>query len=150
MLTKVLINQFNRIFNYFYGKLCLVIKNNKIRLWIVNKERYMYTYEAFETLGVFALLRPVFITFLAILILLFLILISTKKNIINGLTVIILSFISILVSGQLLYDIGIIADETNLGGDSVSFYMFFAILALSFINPLIYFNKFIEIKNNEV
>ncbi|MGG3801444.1 hypothetical protein [Metabacillus fastidiosus] len=110
----------------------------------------MYIYESFETLGVFTLLRPVFITFLVILSLLFLILISTKKNIINGLTVIILSFISILVSGQLLYDIGIIADETSLGGDSVCFYMFFAILALSFINPLIYFNKFIEIKDNKI
>lgn len=50
------------------------------------------------------------------------------------------SFFSILVSGQLLYYEGIIADETGLSGDSVSFFIFLAITGIGIINCIIYFS----------
>lgn len=47
-----------------------------------------------------------------------------------------------------MFDIGIIADEIGLGGDAVSFYMFFVIAGLGIINPIIYFSRKKE-RNNE-
>lgn len=105
----------------------------------------MYTYESFETLGTFTLLRPIFITLLTVSLLLFatLILPKIRLKLINGFAIISISIILVLVSGQVLFYHAIIVDEINLGGDPVSFGMFLAILCLSFINPIIYFNKYI-------
>ena len=108
----------------------------------------MFTYESFETLGVFTLFRPIFVTFVILCLILFInvILPKTKSKIVNGFTVTSLSIVSIIVSGQLLFDIGIIADEINLGGDPVSFYMFIVIVGFGLINPVIYFIRHSEIK----
>ena len=80
----------------------------------------MYTYESFETLGSFTLLRPIFITFLIGLVIMFslVILPGAKNKIINGFTVSFISILTILVSAQVLFYSGIIVDEINLGGDS--------------------------------
>ena len=105
------------------------------------REVEMYTYESFETLGAFTLLRPIFITFLVVSLLLFFVIIipKFKNKVINGITVIGLTGISILVSGQLLFYHGIIVDELGLGGDPVSFYIFLAIVGIGIVNLIIYF-----------
>lgn len=109
----------------------------------VYKGGYMYTFKSFETLGTFTLLRPVFVVILIIsLILFFLMIIPRFKNkIVNGFGVASLSTVSIIVSAQLIFYVGVIADEINLGGDAVSIYLFLAIAILSIVNPIIYFNK---------
>ena len=100
----------------------------------------MITYERFETLGEFTLLRPIFFTILIAIFLLFLIVLFSKPQhkLVNGFSITGLSFFSILIAAQLLYYEGIIVDEINLGGDEVSTYMFIAIVALGFLNPIIY------------
>lgn len=102
----------------------------------------MYTEKSFETLGAFTLLRPVFSTILIATLLLFLIIVipKLKNKMINGFTVVSMTAISALVSGQLLYYSGIIVDEIGLGGDPVSFYLFLAITGTGFINLVIYFS----------
>lgn len=79
----------------------------------------MYTYNSFESLGVFTLLRPIFITILVVSLLLLCIIIipKLKNKMINGFSVLSLTSISILVSGQLLFYSGIIVDEIGLGGE---------------------------------
>lgn len=101
----------------------------------------MYTEKSFETLGAFTLLRPVFIIILVISLALFIILVipKLKNDLINGFTVLSLSAFSILVSGQLLYYEGIIADETGLSGDAISSYIFLAITGIGIINSIVYF-----------
>lgn len=103
----------------------------------------MYTFESFETLGTFTLLRPVFIVLLITTLLIFFFLItSTFKNIIiNGFGVVSLSTLSLIVSAQLIFYVGVIADEISLGGDAISIYLFLAIAIFNFVNPIIYFNK---------
>lgn len=103
----------------------------------------MYTYDSFETLGVFTLLRPVFITLLIISFLLFIVVLvpSTRDKIVNGYTVASISIISLIVSTQLLYYDAIIVDELGLGGDEVTTGMFGVIAALNIVNPTIYFAK---------
>ena len=103
----------------------------------------MYTYESFETLGSFTLLRPIFVTFLIVSLILLVIIIlpRTKNKIINGFTVACISILSILVSAQTLFYSGIIVDEINLGGDAVSTYLFLAIAVISILNPIIYFGR---------
>lgn len=102
----------------------------------------MYTYESFETLGAFTLMRPIFSTFLVISILLLLLVLipRTKKTYINGFTVISISTISILISAQLLFYEGIIVDEIGLGGDTVSTIIFLAIVGLGILNPILYYS----------
>lgn len=102
----------------------------------------MYTDSMFENLGHFTLFRPVFISILVGSLLLSLILIipKLKNKLINGFTVISLSVLSILVSGQLLYNSGIIVDEIGLRGDPVTFYIFIAITGMGILNPIIYFS----------
>ena len=102
----------------------------------------MYTYESFEAFGTFTLLRPIFITFLIISIILFLIMVLPigRKKLINGFTIISISIISILVSAQVLFYNGIIVDEINLGGDALSTYIFLAIIGFSLLNPIIHFS----------
>jgi hypothetical protein len=50
----------------------------------------MYTYDSFETLGVFTLLRPIFVTFIIAAIFMFLIIILPKlrRKIASGLSVV--------------------------------------------------------------
>lgn len=101
----------------------------------------MYTYESFERLGAFILLRPIFLTFLIISLLLFLVVVipRLKNKIINGFTVICISTISVVVTSQLLFYDAIIVDEINLGGDGVSTYMFLAIIVFSILNTILFF-----------
>lgn len=103
----------------------------------------MYTYDSFENLGAFILLRPIFSTILVISLILFIMLLIPRFNskIINGFTVLSLSAFSILVSGQLLFYNGIIVDEIGLGGDPISFFIFLAIVGMGIINLIIYFYK---------
>ncbi|MGX6444386.1 hypothetical protein ACWM35_14350 [Neobacillus sp. K501] len=103
----------------------------------------MYTYEPFENLGVFTLLRPTFITILTVSLFIFFMIIIPKFNnkMINGFTVLSLSAISILVAAQLLFYEGFFVDEIGLGGDSVSFYLFLAIAGMGIINLTLYFSK---------
>ncbi|OOC62646.1 hypothetical protein [Paenibacillus ihbetae] len=102
----------------------------------------MYTYKSFETIGAFTLLRPIFISILVVSLLLFFIMIfpKLKNKMVNGFTVLSLSAMSIFVSGQLLYNSGIIVDEIGLSGDPVSFYIFLAITGIGIINLIIYFS----------
>jgi hypothetical protein len=108
----------------------------------------MYTYESFEEFGAFTLLRPIFITFLLVSLILFLIVILpiAKNKLINGFTVTCISIISILVSAQLLFYHGIIVDEINLAGDTVSFTLFLVIVGFSVLNSFIYFVRYSERK----
>ncbi|MED4731557.1 hypothetical protein P9597_26165 [Aneurinibacillus migulanus] len=103
----------------------------------------MYTYDSFETAGAFTLLRPIFITFLIIALILFFIVtfLRTKQKFINGSTIMSISIISIIISAQVLFYDAIIVDEIGLGGDKVSTYMFLAIVAFGLLNPIIYFIK---------
>ena len=103
----------------------------------------MYTYESFETLGSFTLLRPIFVTFLIVSLILLVIIIlpRTKNKIINGFTVACISIPSILVSAQILFYSGIIVDEINLGGDAVSTVLFLAITVINILNFIIYFGR---------
>jgi hypothetical protein len=107
----------------------------------------MYTYESFETLGAFTLLRPIFITFIvAALLMLFIITFPKLKiKMTSGISVVGLSIVSVIASAQLLYYDAIIVDELGLGGDVVTTYMFLVILILGFVNPITFY---IRRKNN--
>ncbi|WP_338448686.1 hypothetical protein R4Z09_21055 [Niallia oryzisoli] len=102
----------------------------------------IYTYNSFESLGVFTLHRSIFITILIFSILLFFTIIIPRfqNNMINGFTVLTHTVVSILVSGQLLYFDGIVVDEIGLGGDPVSFILFLAIAGIGIINLIVYFS----------
>lgn len=97
----------------------------------------MYSIEAFTT---FTLMRPVFLTFLvlAVILLIAVALLKTQKWI-TAFTISVVSTISIVVCAYLLFLEGIIVDELNLSGDPASMYMFFVITLLSILNLLIYF-----------
>jgi hypothetical protein len=71
----------------------------------------------------------------------------TQKNEsrqVTGFTVLITSAISIVVSAIILIVIGYVADELGIGGDVISFNMFFMVVGLSV------FNYYVYIKNNKV
>ena len=101
----------------------------------------MYTYESFETMGSFTLLRPIFITLLIVSVIMFILVIlpRAKSKIINGFTVSFISILTILLSAQVLFYSGIIVDEIGLGGDAVSTVLFLVIVVMSVLNLLIYF-----------
>ncbi|TDL78548.1 hypothetical protein [Peribacillus frigoritolerans] len=99
----------------------------------------MPTYDSFETLGTFTLLRPIFVTFIITALLMFLIIIFPKIRLANGPTVVGLSIVTVIASAQLLYYDGIIVDELGLGGDVVTTYMFLVILILGFVNPITFY-----------
>lgn len=107
------------------------------------EEANMYTYDSFVTDGSFTLLRPIFITFLMISITLFLIIFlpKAKQRQINGFTITILSFISLIVTVQLTYFDAIIVDEIGLSGDNINTFMCFTIIVFSLLNPIIYYGK---------
>jgi hypothetical protein len=96
----------------------------------------MYTYDSFETSGVFTLLRPFSIAFLIALLIMFIFVISPilRTKMVNGLSVVGLSIISIVVSAQLMFYHGIIVDE-------LTSYMTLITVLLSIINPIIFFNS---------
>ncbi|RST60579.1 hypothetical protein D5F11_007050 [Siminovitchia terrae] len=86
--------------------------------------------------------RLIFITFIISLIAISIILlVQRKRNIVNGVTLAILSVTSIIVSGINLIIIGYIADELNLDGDITSSNMFLIILGLGILNWIIYAKK---------
>lgn len=101
----------------------------------------MYTYESFASGGSFTLLRPVFYSFLLVVLALFIIVLLPKSlsRFMNGFTIASLSIFSIFLSGQLLFFDAIIVDELGLGGDGVSTILFLAIAVLGVANPIIYF-----------
>lgn len=108
----------------------------------------MFTYGSFVIDGTFTLMRPVFALFLGIMLtLLFIILFPRlRRRFTNGLSVVGLSVVSCVVSGQLLYYSGIIVDEFGLGGDEISTYLFLLIAAFALLNSFIYF--VLESKNS--
>lgn len=103
----------------------------------------MYTYNSFETLGAFTLLRSIYITVLVMSLLLFFIIIIPKLNTrwLNGFTIISLTSVFILISGLLFYYSGIIVDEIGLGGDPLEFILFLAITVIGIVNIILYFLK---------
>lgn len=87
----------------------------------------------------FIYLRPVFITFLVVLLVLFIIILFQRsRGWVNLLTVTSIAAISTFVSAMILYIIGIIVDEHNLSGDPVSFFLFIAVAGLSIVNVLVF------------
>ncbi|MGW9019700.1 hypothetical protein, partial [Priestia megaterium] len=97
----------------------------------------MYIWRNYE--GAISLLysRPVFIFFIVVLSALFItILIQNKKQLVTGLHVITIAIISLFISGLILFLEGIIVDDLNLSGDTISTYMFLIIVALCLINSV--------------
>ncbi|ALC85479.1 hypothetical protein AM499_06375 [Bacillus sp. FJAT-22090] len=90
----------------------------------------------------FIYLRPVFIGFIIILLVLLFGVIFLNKNIVNLFSVVSITFICISVSAITLYSSGYIVDEYNLAGDPISFYMFFVILVLAFLNLIIFMTRY--------
>jgi hypothetical protein len=65
----------------------------------------MYTYESFVTDGILTLLRPVVYSFLLIAVAIFILVLPPKalQRFMNGFTIISISIISIIISGQVLF-----------------------------------------------
>ncbi len=103
----------------------------------------MFTYDSFETLGVFTLLRPMFITLLVVSIVTMVMLLipKTRDKWLKGYLVPVLSLIIIVFCTQLLYYSAIIVDELGLGGDAGATGMYGVIVALGIVNSIIYFVK---------
>jgi hypothetical protein len=101
----------------------------------------MYKYETFVTHGAFTLLRPIFITLLILSILLFMMINFRvlRKKFLNGFSVVSLSFIFGIVTVQVTYYDAIIVDEIGLSGDPMSFFLALIILALSVLNPILFY-----------
>ncbi|MGE7603496.1 hypothetical protein ACQKL5_13565 [Peribacillus sp. NPDC097675] len=101
----------------------------------------MYTYESFETDGVFTLLRPILFTFVILGFLLFIGIILPKalNTFLHATTVISMSLLSIIVSAQVVFYDAIIVDELSLGGDAMATSMYLIIIVFGIVNPLIYF-----------
>ncbi|MEI4768085.1 hypothetical protein WAX74_00225 [Psychrobacillus sp. FJAT-51614] len=90
----------------------------------------------------FIYLRPVFIGFIIILLVLLFGVIFLNNNIVNLFSVVSITFICTSISAITLYTSGYIADAYNLAGDLISFYMFFVILVLSFLNLIIFMTRY--------
>lgn len=95
--------------------------------------------------NVFDYFRPIYLSFIIILIVLLINIIfkKNKSELINGFVITSISIISLIVSYYMTYLAGIITDELSMAGDSVSFYMFIIIALMSIINIVAYayFNK---------
>ncbi|MFB7156379.1 hypothetical protein [Lysinibacillus sp. NPDC056232] len=74
-----------------------------------------------------------------------LILILLKNSVVNGYSVIMLAFVSCIVSGVLMIIVGYIADEVPSGGDPITLYMFLVVLLLSMVNMI-----FVSRKRREI
>jgi hypothetical protein len=96
-----------------------------------------------DSVVIFNNFRPIYIFFIIILAISLIIVISQKNHLklINGSTIISISFISSAVSAFMTYQIGILSDELGIGGDSVSFIMFIVVVIMSVVNLLAYLNK---------
>jgi len=103
----------------------------------------LYTYDSFETAGAFTLMRPIFITLLIVSLLLFVIIILPKlrRELANGSLVFGLSFVSLIISAQLLYYHAIIVDEIGLSGDGVSTLLFLVNAIFCIANPIVFLVK---------
>ncbi|MGM0751842.1 MAG: hypothetical protein ACQET6_07890 [Bacillota bacterium] len=95
------------------------------------------------TMEIYDWSRLVFSTFIisSLVISIVLLVQRNRNSMVNGFTITLVSFISIIVSGINFIIIGYIADELNMAGDIVSFNMFLVVLGLSILNLLIYFKK---------
>ncbi|WP_430510830.1 hypothetical protein [Gottfriedia solisilvae] len=85
--------------------------------------------------------RSVFIFLIVVLVISSAISTFQKKGakILNGFAIVTISLICAVVAGVLLYKMGYIVDELNLGGDPVSTYMVIGIGVLSVVNLFTYF-----------
>ncbi|MGN7941189.1 hypothetical protein [Virgibacillus sp. 6R] len=101
----------------------------------------MFTYESFVTNGAFTLLRPITITLMIVSAIIFLLIIlpKTRNRVVNGFSVISSSLILSIISIQIMFSIGILADELNLAGDPTSFILCVIIFIFSFINVILHF-----------
>lgn len=63
---------------------------------------------------------------------------QNKKQLVTDLHVITIAIISLFISGLILFLEGIIVDDLNLSGDTISTYMFLIIVALCLINSVTY------------
>lgn len=87
-----------------------------------------------ENMTIFTYFRPVFMLFIFILSVLCLLLLNKRFRADHKLLAVSLSFLSLLVSGMLLFIEGIIVEELNLSGDARTFYMFVIIACLFMTN----------------
>lgn len=87
-----------------------------------------------ENMIIFTYFRPVLLLFIFTLSILFLLLLNKRFRAEHKLLTVSVSFLSLLVSGMLLFIEGIIVDELNLGGDAQTFYMFVVIACLCTAN----------------
>lgn len=83
-----------------------------------------------EDMTVFTYFRPVLMLFIFTLSALCLLLLNKRFRADHKLLAVSISFLSLLVSGMLLFIEGIIIDELNLAGDAQTFYMFVVIACL--------------------
>jgi len=92
--------------------------------------------------------RPILIAFIVILLLFLLasIFYKGKHKLVIGVAMFIVSLICTILSAKYMSDIGIIADEKNMGGDPISFYMFLFIVGLSIINFVIFTKRNTSLK----
>ena len=83
--------------------------------------------------------RPNLIAFIVLLLLFLLVSIfyKGKHKLIIGVAMSIVYLVCTIFSAKYMVDIGMIADEKNMGGDPVSFNMFLFIVELSILNPII-------------
>jgi hypothetical protein len=88
-------------------------------------------------------MRPIFITFLIVSLLLFVIIILPKlrEKLANSSLVFGLSLVSLVVSAQLLYYDAIIVDEIGLSGDGVSTILFLVNAIFCIANPIVFLMK---------
>lgn len=103
----------------------------------------MYTYESFVSHGTFTLLRPVSFTLLLVSLVVFLSILipQTRRKFINGFSVIIMAALTSVMTLQLIFYNGILADELNLSGDGVSLTIGILILALNGLNLVTYYSR---------
>lgn len=100
----------------------------------------MFSYYSFETLGAFTLMRPLFITILvAMIIIFFTVFIPNFRLMYNNIfPILLISIIGQLLSAQLFFYNGILVDELVLSGDSLSIFLFMLTVLFAFLNPCIY------------
>lgn len=81
-----------------------------------------------ESMTLFSQFRPLHLLFVGILLLLLIITIAQKNRLklVNGFTIGLIVFVSIIVTGNLIYQEGILSNELGVGGDPVSLLLFVA------------------------
>ncbi|WP_141540351.1 hypothetical protein [Bacillus cereus] len=89
----------------------------------------------------FTFLRPIFISCIAILLLVMLVITYQRKVLMNGFSLWLIILTCIVVSGITLFMSGFIVDEYNLSGDEQSFYMFLGIIVISILNVITFYIK---------